>query len=53
MSTAHATVDDTVAMATQARENGATRAVTVVAAIAFAQVAWLALLVYGAIWLLT
>ena len=53
MSSADATVDGTVAMATQVRENGATRAVTVVAAIAFAQVVWLALLVYGVIWLLT
>lgn len=53
MSSVHATVDDIVARATSVRENGTTRAVPVVAAIAFAQIVWLALLVYGAIWLLT
>lgn len=53
MSSVDATADDTVVMATPVRENDARRAVTVVAALAFAQVVWLVLLVFGAIWLLT
>ena len=55
MSSADATVDGTVAMATTVRERGreTTRAATVLAAIAVAQLVWLAVLVYGVISLLT
>jgi hypothetical protein len=51
MSSADATVD-TVAMATTVRGHDATRAVTVLAAIAVAQLVWLVALVYGLISLL-
>jgi hypothetical protein len=53
MSSADVTVDDTVAMATTVRGHETTRAATVVAAIAVAQLVWLAALVYGAISLLS
>lgn len=53
MSSADATVDDTVAMATPVRGHETTRAATVLAAIAVAQVVWLAMIVYGVISLLT
>ena len=53
MSSVHATVDGTVARVRRVGHHDATRAVTVVAAIAFAQLVWIIALVYGAIWLLT
>jgi len=53
MSSAEATVDDTVVVTTTVRDSDATRAATVLAAIAITQLAWLAAMVYGAIWLLT
>ena len=53
MSSAEATVDDTVVMRSTAGNWRVTRAATVLALIALTQLAWLAALTYGAIWLLT
>jgi hypothetical protein len=53
MSSAQATVDETVAVRRSVYAGTGTSVSTVLAAIAIAQVVWLAALVYGAIWLLT
>ena len=53
MSSAEATVDDTVAVTKTVRDSDATPAAAVLAAIAITQLAWLGAMVYGAIWLLT
>jgi hypothetical protein len=54
MSSAEATVDETVAVGSSTnRDRDATRAATVLALIALAQLAWLGALVYGGIRLLT
>jgi hypothetical protein len=52
MSTAEATVEDTV-LVTTVHGKGTTRAATVLALLAVAQLMWLGALVYGTIWLLT
>ena len=52
MSTAEATVEDTVAVTT-VHGKDATGAATVFALLAVAQLTWLGALVYGAVWLLT
>jgi hypothetical protein len=54
MSSAEAMVDETVVVGSSTNRDGdATRAATVLALIALAQLAWLGALVYGGIWLLT
>lgn len=54
MSSAEAMVDETVVVGSRTNRDGdATRAATVLALIALAQLAWLGALVYGGIWLLT
>jgi len=53
MSSAEATVDDTVVRSTTVRSTDATHAATVLTLIAVSQLTWLAALVYGANLLLT
>jgi uncharacterized membrane protein len=53
MSSAEATVDETVLMRSTVRGGDATRAATVLALLAVTQLTWIGALVYGAIWLLT
>ena len=51
MSTAEATVDDTVVVTT-VHSKGATRAATVLVLLAITQLMWVGALVYGTVWLL-
>lgn len=53
MSSAEATVDETVLMRSTAGSRRVTRSAAVLAVLAVTQLAWLAALTYGAIWLLT
>ena len=53
MSSAEATVDDTVAMTTTVHTGDPARATTVLALIALTQLTWIGALVYVAVWLLT
>ncbi|HST13272.1 MAG TPA: hypothetical protein VLJ44_00305 [Gaiellaceae bacterium] len=53
MSSAGATVETAAVVTTSVRGKDATRAATVLALLAVMQIAWIGVLVYGAIWLLT
>lgn len=53
MSSAEATVDETVGMTTTVDGGTATPAATVLALLAVTQLAWIGALIYGAIWVLT
>jgi hypothetical protein len=53
MSSAGAAVNDTVAMSRTVGSRDATPSATVFALLAVTQLAWLGVLVYGAIWLLS
>jgi len=54
MSSAAAMVDETVEVGSEAgREWDATREATAFAVLAVTQLAWLAAMIYGAVWLLT
>jgi len=53
MSSAEATVDETVLITTTVDAGDATRAATVLALLAVTQLTWIGGLVYGTIWLLT
>lgn len=53
MSSAEAAVNDTVVMTTTVGSRDVTPAATVFALLAVTQLAWLGVLVYGAIWVLS
>jgi hypothetical protein len=53
MSSAEVAVEETAVMTTTVRNWAATRSTAVLALLATAQLIWLAVLVYGAFWLLT
>jgi hypothetical protein len=53
MSSVDVTVEDTVALTTIVGDRHSTRPRIVLAAIVVTQLAWLASLVYGAVWLVT
>jgi hypothetical protein len=54
MSSAEAMVDETVAVGSEVGRNwDATREATAFAVLAVTQLAWLAAMIYGAVWLLT
>lgn len=53
MSSADATVGDTVVIKTRTTRSGVTARATVLAVLLVTQLVWIAVLVYGAVWLLT